>query len=336
MVSIFLVSTPFLLFLIGYMITHPEKVEIWSSLTYRLFAWVNSKMECRYIASDIQGKVNLFSKSLSKDAENLIPYGLKIEWVKETEKEAFLKDGQIIVRMQHHGNQDKNFVNAIMAYVPKAVVPQARTYLHETISKSIDFTIMKKILMSQQGNSALDYFNSSIFTPESKRDDLLRYYCSKMERLDERGMFTRMLLQEFLSLARKVYPKYPNDQIFEETSNFTDFLENIAGKEPGEDVPLQFEGKYINAAIIIVAKSDVISYAGIEPYINRINAVIKQNTENIYISAWGTHNVADTEEVVKQFSKNENIHITSKKYKLPVYKGRRVPAICIIFRSQCQ
>ena len=274
----------------------------------------------------------LFSKSLSKDAENLIPYGLKIEWVKETEKEAFLKDGQIIVRMQHHGNQDKNFVNAVMAYVPKAVIPQARTYLHETINKSIDFTMVKKILMTQREGNTLDYFKSSVFIPESTKDDYLRYYCLKMEKLDEKGMFTQMLLQEFLNLARKLYPKYPNDDIFEETLNFADFLENIAEKEPGEDVRLKFEGKYINVTVILVAKSEVIFYRGIEPYINRVNDAIKQNVENIYVSAWGS-NVADAEEVVKQFSKNENIHITKTKYKLPVYKGRRVPAICIILRS---
>jgi hypothetical protein len=121
--------TALLILIIIYMLLNPEKAEKWGSILVRIFARVNQAAELRTVAWDIQGEINEFSKKMQKSAKGVMPYGIKINWVKSAEKEAFIKGNDVVVVMSKHTNQARNLVNTCMAYLSVGLLPRARMYI---------------------------------------------------------------------------------------------------------------------------------------------------------------------------------------------------------------
>lgn len=103
---------------------------------------------------------------------------------------------------------------------------------------------------------------------------------------DERGLFTRVLLRELLELGRKKACITETGDTVLEGNNFAKFLNEIAKKEKGEDVPLTFTNCNIKVAIILVARAGV-ELPTIDPFLNKIKEKIKQSISVIYIFARG-------------------------------------------------
>ena len=102
--AIFIVLLPFLI----YGILNPDKVEKWAALLSRLFTWTGQRMQKKYIALDIQGQINSFSRRLNNQAHGSMPYPVSLKWVRETDKATFIMNNEVVVRMALHTNQDIN------------------------------------------------------------------------------------------------------------------------------------------------------------------------------------------------------------------------------------
>jgi hypothetical protein len=66
------------------LLLHPEKIEIWSSLLWRLLNNLGTVFKFahkRYVKYDMQGRVNGFARGLSKDAPYLASKRVRVEWV---------------------------------------------------------------------------------------------------------------------------------------------------------------------------------------------------------------------------------------------------------------
>jgi hypothetical protein len=97
-----------LLLLLGYVLTHPEKVEKWHSILARAASYFSEKAEKATVSTDIQAEINSFAKEMNNETLGAMPYGIKIEWTKETTRETVLRSGEVIVRMKHHSDQARN------------------------------------------------------------------------------------------------------------------------------------------------------------------------------------------------------------------------------------
>ena len=56
---------------IAYLLTHPEKVDIWASLIYRMLNHLSTAFgfaQREYVRRDLQGRINRYVKRLSDDA----------------------------------------------------------------------------------------------------------------------------------------------------------------------------------------------------------------------------------------------------------------------------
>ena len=52
--------------LVVYAITHPEKSERWASWIYKSLKWTGHRMKSRWIASDIQARIDSFAKAIKR------------------------------------------------------------------------------------------------------------------------------------------------------------------------------------------------------------------------------------------------------------------------------
>ena len=100
---------------------NPEKIEIWSALLWRLLDKLGSLFKSankQYIKHDLQGRVNLFVKSLAKDAPFLVSNRVRIEWVENNiTRKSFLEDKEIVLRLRREDPEDLNFVHGAYMFI---------------------------------------------------------------------------------------------------------------------------------------------------------------------------------------------------------------------------
>lgn len=278
----------FIWLLIDLLVLHQERGERLAGWLAKLIAWTGKKAEKTATAMSIQGKINSFIVKVNKEVEKLLPYSLKIKWIApEISEQAFIKKNRVIILLSHHKNQDENFSKATMLYMNKAVIPQTRPHIHFKLGEAIDLMMTKKALCGFiKARSSFSYFVTEIMRPKIEGDPEIKEFCTVIDTLDERGLFTRVLLRELKELGyRRAGVTETGDTVFE-TGEFTKFLNEIARKEQGEDVPLTFSRNYIKVSIILIAKPET-GIIGADPFIRRIKQKIKEGINVIYIFARG-------------------------------------------------
>ncbi len=316
--------------LLVYFLIRPEKLEIWSSHFSRAFSYVSKRAEQATVSREIQGHVNSFKRVLDKDFPGIMPYGMKILWMKTTTPEAFLKDEEIVVTMRHHTNRDKNITTALLAYTPKALIPKARQYVEQELLKSIDFAFIRKLLMNQGYDTALNDFVETIAQPALQTSPRLQTYSILVDDIDARGYLTRILLSEFLGLADKLYPRPAPAEVFDEGIRFAAFLHDIVTKERMEEVPLVFEGRYMKVAIVLVARRGKLDAYGLLPYIKMTEKHLRREYDAVYLCGWG-HNVRGTEQLGSAFKSHIDVEKIEKSGYIIRKPDSRTPsnAVCI-------
>jgi len=282
-------TTGFFVWLIIYLfVLHQEKGEKLVGWLAKLIAWTGKTAEKTATAMSIQGKVDSFIEAINTEVEDLLPYGLKVKWISpELDKEAFIEKDRVVILLSYHNNKDENLSKATLLYMNKAVIPEARPHIHTKLGKAIDLMMAKKALYSfVEARSSFGYFVNSVLRPAVDQDQELKEFCQTIDATDERGLFTRVLLRELLELGRKKACITETGDTVLESNNFAKFLNEIAKKEKGEDVPLTFAGCDIKVAIILVARAGV-ELLTIDPFIKRIKEKIKQSINVVYIFARG-------------------------------------------------
>src|SRR5947209_2795578 len=70
---------------------NPDKAEIWFSWLLALVSKINHGLEKQYVKHDLQGRINDFGHQVETEAPFLAATRVRIEFAKETGREAFLK-----------------------------------------------------------------------------------------------------------------------------------------------------------------------------------------------------------------------------------------------------
>jgi len=318
-------------FIVIYMIINPSKVEIWHGLLARLFAGFSERAEKSAVSKEIQGRINIVSKKINKESDGSIPFGVKIEWIKELNKDAFIREGNVVVRMQNHKNQAENLALATLMFLSIGCLPTARSYVEDNVLKAIDFTLAKRILITEHQEKALRYFTDEIFNSEIKKQPIIQKYTNALEKLNDDGLFTRILLKELLMLGDRIAQQIPSDNMKNETKEFVEMMETLAFKQKDVDINPTYSGNYIKSSIILIAKYNTFITHGTEPYIKHIKKEFIQGINIFYLLGSGK-NVLPTNLVAKDLENDGSfLKVYEDKYYLPYKEGKRTESKIIIF-----
>ena len=304
-IATFGLTTGFFIWLIIYLfVIHQEKGENLVGWLAKFISWSGKKAQKTATAMGIQGKVDSFVASINTEVKELLPYNLKIKWISpDIDRVAFIKNNKVIVMLKHHSNQDENLAKATLLYMNKAVIPDARPHIDQKLCEAIDLMMTKKALYSfVEAYSSLGYFIESVLRPATEHDISIKDYCTTIDVIDERGLFSRVLLKELQELGlRRAGITESGNTVFE-SSQFIQMLENLAKKEQGQDVDLSFIKQYIKVAIILVAKPEMIS-KGPKLYLDMIKKQSKRSVNTFYIFARGRRNIDFAKTIVSECEK---------------------------------
>ena len=306
----------------------PEKLEKWASFLNRLLSWVGLEYEKRGVAGDIQADIRKTSRLINSQVpKELLPYGLKIKWIDKETRNAFVKNKKVVVRMQHHRNQAKNFMYATLSYAEFGLIPQAKVYIETHIARAIELIFTNKVFTDNKRYDVRQIFLDEIFNPETQSSSTLERYCNVMDGLEKKGNFTRIALKEFSELVDRVSSDIPRKEIIDETVGFTKVLERLSRKRRDKDIYPDYNGKFIKCSIVLVARPETYLLRGIQPWLNLINNLSKKGINTFYVSAIGDENISIAQEVANAYGESKEIKIISKDTYSIRGNGK---AICII------
>jgi hypothetical protein len=135
----------------------------------------------------VAGKVNA-------EAAGLLPEGVVVNWLKESDPESFVKEGKVVLRLGFLENRDKQFAAATMQFVAAGLVATARPYVAASVMKGSDLVLTRRILALEK-DGALPHFLTSIYEPALHQDPDLQTACAHLSSVDDSGLFTSYSLE---------------------------------------------------------------------------------------------------------------------------------------------
>lgn len=313
-----------LLSLLIYFFTHPDKIEMWSSLIASMFEKLSKRSARHAVSSDIQSRIS--SYIASNNADEIFPYGLKFKWIKDDNFSSYVEEEDVVVIMDYHNNNARNFINAITQYTSKAFLPAVRHELPHEILMAAELTMQEKIIREKRPDS-LDVFRDEVLPEKIANDDKTKSIYDKFEQLNTLGYFDNIFLTEFIFAGQRLQG-LDLKQRAREIENFIAFLENIEN----EQVPLDHHGDVFCVKVILVAKAHKRYIEGILPYVRRARIELSKRTDSLYVTG-REKNMDFVDEVINGI-KNENIGRLEwvRSYKTLDRKRNRKNAKMALFR----
>jgi hypothetical protein len=263
-----------------------EKLEKPIAKVYELFSRASTRWRRRAIKADIQSSINAFSRSVDREVPNTMPYNIKLKFVSELDRAELLKEKNLVlVRIRDREHDDKNFVHTMLTFCPSGVLPASRQYLDDTLGDAIDFTVTRKFLNAIRYQGALSYLYKEVIEPEIKERPDLDRLCIILDRFDEQGLFTKVVLRELRDFGAKVGSRYPTEVHKNETRQYVEYMDVIAKRQPGDKCETSFKGNCISMLFLMVGTLDTLSTKGIVGYLQAIQWAKGKGIEMAYIAA---------------------------------------------------
>jgi len=296
-----------------YVVKNPEKVEKWSSLINRAFSFASLRIEKRSVAQDIQSDINSFVRKMNPKGKNsAIPYGVKIHWIGDTTREAFIRNGKVVVRMQKHNNQARNFLYATMEWVKKGLIPESRHLLDKRVLKALDFALISKVLTEKKRHDSKQLFIDEVYGTEAKTGSLVERYSKAFGRLDGMGLFMGVVLPEYSELGKNAGCTLSSGKVGLETLGFAEMLEKFSKRTHGEEIDSTYCAESIKCAIMLIARSEKYTERGLAPYLTYINKRCEEGARSLYLCGIGETNIQIVRKIRDAYEKSKKIRFVSE------------------------
>lgn len=271
---------------------NPEKLEVWASIVNKMLSGFGGAFKSahrRYVKHDLQGRINSFTKQVSKSAPYFENTQVVIEFVDvQQDKKAFLTEGKTIIRLRRDDPDDLNFVHGSYWAVATCLLPKVKRYISPSQRQALDLYVTQSIIKRQKVH-VIEHFLEQYLHPgfngkmEGSQEKVQRLF-EQFSKIDKYGVFYPLFLQELYFLSQKVYGGPKKEQIISEASRLVDFLERVSGRLIGQEMELEFRGEYCRFAIVIVGKSFKVESDEHQVYINYIQKIKStHNLETIYV-----------------------------------------------------
>lgn len=270
-----------------YILFFPDKFE-------RIVGWIATgiakawrKADKTAVAMRVQGQVNGLQAAIQRDAPEMIDKRLKIHWADAEEAEAVVRGGEVIVFMKDSRRHEENLANALMAFLPKALLARARRYVEPDTMRAVDLTVAKALLSHDDAaEGALDAFYDRHLDPARAGSERLKQKIAEIDQIDLHGWLSRILLTEYRRVGEALHPAEPDAACIEEAEKFAEWLYKLAARKKDELGSLTFRGNFFSVAIIFVAHWKVLSEVGVEPYRKRAKRhLYTDRIDSVYLLA---------------------------------------------------
>jgi len=286
------------------------------------------------VAWQIQSTLNEYRETINDETANLLPEA-DLEWVTGNKVQSFFDEykGKVIIRLNRSKDREKNLAKAILLQVSGGVIPVTRMYINKELNTSIDFTLVKKILLAQNEHESYRYFMNEIMVPELEDEKILSYLES-IEEIDNEGLFTRLFLRELNELPVIDGLRFTNNvEIQRDIDSFFKYTKVVANREPFEHIPLDYEGTIIKTSVIIIALKEKMSAQGMRPYIRRALLNRKRGHEIIFLLSYN-HAIEFARDIIRVLTDRHGMKLIENTDKQYTLNGKRYLCSTLYTNSQ--
>jgi small subunit ribosomal protein S1 len=320
-----------------------DRSNIWRGRFYKVLYKLSKRREAekKYIANDVAGRLNLARREMPF-GKDLIPKSLKVEWIEGSSGQNYvLKEGELVVKLDPAEAQEKNIIFLARALIQKTALIGIRYILEKPLEDTIDLNLIKNLLSAIGNRTILDWYMKYEYTPKIEENEKIKDLNSKIVEIDERGLFTRLLLVELDSYGVKISGRPKSSEMEEEIRGLIEFLYRIATKNYGENAPLNYITRNIKIGILIVGETSKI-LSSIDPYIKAFICHLKKQVESIYVLSFSKEFLREKDEesekafeemraylhkrIERDFKVEEEFELTYYCYDI---KGRKRKAKCV-------
>ena len=311
-------------------ITNPDRTMQYLASFYTVGRKFSFWFERNKVEKYLEGTISLCSKRVNDEGVNLLPHGVDIKWVEPKERDAFLKDNKVVVCLEPSYNESRNLARATLLYVAEDLIRESQRFVNVVVMKSLNFAVARKMLMLDRKLNALKCLNEEFVEPEAIRAPKIRQYVSAMEKTDEQGHLTRVLLREFSELGAKLSPALSDPRATKETESFTLLLKTFEEREREEDVPLRHKGEIIRASLMPVARLG--TDFDVSRYVKRASQNFKDGIVKLYVLARGM-NIVLAKPVIEEIEKAQlYTKVREGKFKIIGQKGEIDSYVAVLSR----
>ena len=260
-----------------------ELADVWRARVYRAVYSVTGKTEHekKYIANDVRGRLNTARRKMHAGT-TAIPRAVAVVWVENAEgTPQDVRENEFIVRLDPSTEQERNIVLLAEAIVRRSSLAGIRHSVDNQLELALDLNLTRKLLAAVGNKAALDWFLSNDYRAVNDASSGAKEWSEKVLAIDERGLFTRMLLVELEDFARRIHGKPPRPYMAGEIEGLVNFLHKIATKQFGEKVPLSYSKAFIRVAVIMVAETKKLLQS-IGPYLCAMRRNVQDEMWSVY------------------------------------------------------
>lgn len=304
--------------------------QIWSLLSI-IFG---SIAERYYIINHIEGKVGKAIEDLNKKVDGLDAEQIKITLVRHSTREAFIRDGTLIMRLQKKDGHGENVANVAFLY-SQHLYSKVDSSLSQTQQDAIRIYTAKCILKSI-GQEGLQELSDRFYRPVIAKNSYVQVLLNKLETIDSKGLFFSVFIQEMIFLGNKVLFRKSAKGIHEEVSKFTEFLFDFANRVRDDHaVELDFRSQNIKVSFVLVAQREKRIADATYDYVHRVKDLLPHDTESFYFMGWG-ENIDFVRKVVNEICRDvDYLELKRERgFERTFEDGRVVDAICILARNR--
>lgn len=275
--------------LLVYIAKNPDIVLRWSEIYYKYIGFYEKNRQKKIVSSELDSRITRIANVLNKESDGILPFGLKIKWIRDEKNDntATVANDQIILVLKETPDTDKNIVDACMLFTPKAFLPKTRNSCDPNILHHLDMYTIKKMLSLGRYTSAYNYFMQQVINCGIAEGTINKEDIDTLQLGDEKGLYSRILLNEFKLLGDSVFATIEETKYNNDTKEFYEFMKAIINRRPGENTRLLFIGLKIKVGIIFVAKKSTLeSYYGLDSYIHRVDLDFQNGAERVYMMGY--------------------------------------------------
>jgi hypothetical protein len=249
--------------------------------------------EKEYISNDISSRLNLARKRIHFSSE-ILPQAVRVDWVKDSSGSTYdIGEGQYVICLDPAVCQEQNIVRLTNAVVSRTSLVGIRHLFEKPLEKAVDLNLVRILLSLANNIKAMDWFFQNEYSPSISADAALADWSAKVCDIDERGLFTRILLVEFAQFAKRVFGMTPRSFMTGEIEGLVRFLHALSTKQYGREVPLEYITAYVKIAVLLVADTSKILREGINPYLRSIAIDTERGVDTIYVIIWNKEALGD-------------------------------------------
>ena len=261
-----------------------DRSALWRARIYLAIFKISGRRDAekKYIGDDVRGRINIARRKLSA-GKSEVPKAVSVDWIGEGGTSTYeIAEGEFVVKLNQTDEHEKNIVDLTLAVIRRSTLLGVRSVIDRPLKLGMDLCLARNILQLLNHRAALDWFLANQLKPLCDADKNVAHECERISEIDDRGLFTRLLLVELEEFADRIIGKQPKPYMLGEIEGLVDFLYNIATRKYGQDVPLQYTKALIRIGVILVARTSRILEKGVDPYVNYMAATSRQRQLNTY------------------------------------------------------